>query len=66
MLQNFNVIGGGNGQPPYGYFRSHKLEVSVVQRLTRHLLVQAGAFYSPLGQNALRERGVVLALWTQV
>ncbi len=66
MLQNFNVIGGGDGQPPYGYFRSHKLEVSVVQRLTKRLLVQAGVFYSPLGQNALRERGVVLALWTQV
>lgn len=66
ILQSFNVIGGGDGQPPYGYFRSHKLEVSVVQRLTRNLLLQAGAFYSSLGQNARRERGLGLALWTQV
>lgn len=66
MLQNFNIIGGGNGRPPYSYFRSHKIELSLVRRMSRHFWMQLGGFVSPFGQNALRERGVVLALWTRI
>jgi hypothetical protein len=64
MLQNFNVIGGGNGRPPYAYFRSHKIEFSIVQRLMPGVSLQLGGFVSPLGLNALQEQGASLALWT--
>lgn len=66
MLQNFNDIGGGNGHPPYAYFRSHKIEFSVVQRLSQHFSLQAGGFFSPAGQNALQEQGFGLSLWTKI
>jgi hypothetical protein len=66
MLQNFNDIGGGNGHPPYTYFRSHKIEFSVVERLTRHFSLQLGGFFSPAGQNALQEQGFGLSLWTKI
>jgi hypothetical protein len=61
--QSFNVISGGNAKPPYGYYRSHKLELSIVQHLWDSTSIQIGAFISPAGQNALRERGLSLAIW---
>jgi hypothetical protein len=66
MVQNFNIIGGSNGRPPYAYFRSHKIELSLVQRMSRHFWIQLGGFVSPLGQNALREQGLALAHWTKI
>ena len=66
MAQNFNIISAGDASPPYSYYRSHKLEFSVVQRLSQHWSLQSGVFFSPAGQNALVERGVSIALWTQV
>jgi hypothetical protein len=65
MAQSFNTISAGDAAAPYSYYRTHKLELSVVQRLTRHWSLQLGAFYSPAGQNALVERGFSLSLWTQ-
>jgi hypothetical protein len=65
MAQSFNIISAGDAKPPYTYYRSHKIELSLVERLTRHWSLQAGAFYSPAGQNALVERGVQVSLWTQ-
>jgi len=64
MVQSFNLIGagGGSGQS-YPYFRSHKLEASVVRKLSPRYSVQAGAFFSPAGQNALVEQGLCLSLW---
>ena len=65
MLQNFNVMSGGDALPPYTYFRTHKVEVSVVRRLWGRWSVQLGGFVSPLGQNSLVEQGASLALWTR-
>ncbi|HJW41737.1 MAG TPA: hypothetical protein VJ476_10985 [Rhizomicrobium sp.] len=65
MLQSFNIVSAGDAKPPYTYYRSHKLELSLVQKLSRHWSLQVGAFYSPAGQNALVERGVQVSLWTQ-
>jgi hypothetical protein len=62
MLQSFNLV-SGPATPPYSYFRSHKVELSGVWRLSRRFSLQAGAFFSPAGQNALDERGLALALW---
>jgi hypothetical protein len=41
----------------------HKLEFSVVRRITSRWSFQIGAFASPLGQNIVAERGVGSALW---
>ena len=65
MVQSFNIVSAGDARPPYTYYRSHKLEVSLVQKLSRHWSLQVGAFVSPAGQNALVERGVQVSLWTQ-
>ena len=65
MAQSFNIISTGNALAPYTYYRSHKLQLSLVERVSRHWSLQAGAFLSPAGQNALMEKGVSLVLWTQ-
>jgi hypothetical protein len=65
MLQSFNIVSGGDWNPPDSYFRTHKIELSVVQRLTQKWSVQAGAFVSPAGQNSLVEQGFTLAVWTR-
>jgi len=65
MAQSFNIVSGGDAKPPFTYYRSHKVQLSLVERLTRHWLIQLGAFMSPAGQNALDERGISVVLWTQ-
>ncbi|HVU21212.1 MAG TPA: hypothetical protein VHE09_10810 [Rhizomicrobium sp.] len=65
MLQSFNVVSGGDWQPPDTYFRTHKAEFSVVQRLNKKWSLQAGVFISPAGQNSLVEQGITLAAWTR-
>ena len=65
MVQNFNVISGGDAELPYTYFRTHKVEVSVVRNLWGRWSLQLGGFVSPLGQNSLVEQGASLALWTR-
>lgn len=64
MLQSFNLFSAGPARPPYAAFRSHKLELSLVRRLTPAFEVQAGAFFSPAGRNALDEDGLCLGLWS--
>jgi protein XagA len=63
LAQNFNVIAGGDAAPPYTYYRSHKVELSVVQHIWHHYSLQAGFFISPAGQNSLKEQGIAVALW---
>jgi hypothetical protein len=65
MAQSFNIISGGDAVAPYSYYRTHKVEFSVVEKLSRHWVLQTGVFYSPAGQNALVEKGVSVVLWTQ-
>jgi hypothetical protein len=66
MAHSFNLVSGGNAAPPYTYYRSHKLVFSLVRRLGKNYLVQLGAFFSPLGQNALVEQGLNVGFWTQI
>ncbi len=67
MAQSFNLIGAGGGsRQAYPFFRSHKIELSLVRKITERYSVQLGAFFSPAGQNALVEQGACLALWTNI
>ncbi len=63
MAQSFNTISGGDAGPPYTYFRSHKIELSVVRRIGARWSVQLGGYISPAGQNSLVEQGISLSLW---
>jgi hypothetical protein len=63
MAQSFNVISGGGAEPPYTYFREHKLELSLVRCLSDRWSVQLGAFIAPMGQNTVAEQGFGLSLW---
>jgi len=65
MAQSFNVISSGNARPPFSYYRSHKVELSLVERISRHWSLQLGGYLSPAGQNALVEKGLSIVLWTQ-
>jgi hypothetical protein len=66
MLQSFNVISGGDADPPDTYFRTHKIELSVVRKISATWSVQLGAFVAPAGQNSLVEQGFTLGLWKQI
>ena len=48
---------------PEDDYAFHKAQGSVVYRLNERWSVQAGAFATVAGHNALKERGVVTALW---
>jgi hypothetical protein len=65
MAQSFNVISSGAAHPPFVSYRSHKVELSLVERISRHWSLQLGGYLSPAGQNALVEKGLSLVLWTQ-
>jgi hypothetical protein len=65
LLQSFNVISEGAGRPPFDHYRYHKLAFSVVRPVWGQTSLQAGGFISPAGQNALREQGVFLSIWTK-
>jgi hypothetical protein len=64
LAQSFNVISEGGGQglfsPSYNY---HKLQLSLVYELTQRWAVQAGAFTTIAGTNALQENALVLGVW---
>lgn len=65
LLQTFNAVSEGHGRPPFGSYRYHKLALSVVRPVWGSTSLQVGAFTSPAGINALRERGIFLSLWTR-
>jgi hypothetical protein len=65
MAQSFNIISGGGARSPFNYYRSHKVALSLVERLSQHWSLQVGGFLSPAGQNALAEKGLSVVLWTQ-
>jgi hypothetical protein len=65
LLQNFNIIAGGDARPPFTYYRIHKLALSWVSGPWHHLSFQSGGFFSPAGQNSLVETGVFAAIWAQ-
>jgi hypothetical protein len=65
MAQSFNIVSAGDATAPYSYYRAHKVELSVVEKISKRWSIKVGAFASPTGQNAIVERGVGVALWTQ-
>jgi len=65
MAQSFNIISSGGARSPFNYYRSHKIALSLVERLSQHWSLQVGGFLSPAGQNALAEKGLSVVLWTQ-
>ena len=65
LVQAFNVISEGGGQPPFVHYRYHKLAFSVVRPVWGETSLQLGGFVSPAGQNALEEQGIFLSLWTK-
>lgn len=65
LVQSFNVISEGGGEPPFVHYRYHKLALSFVRPVWGHTSLQLGGFISPAGQNALEEQGIFLSLWTK-
>ena len=65
MLQSFNVISEGSGEPPFGYYRYHKIALSAVRPLWGKFSTQIGFFMTPAGQNALREQGLFTGIWVK-
>ena len=65
IAQSFNIIADGDGRPPFRYYRSHKIELSLLQRLWGNVYLESGAFISPLGQSSLVERGADASIWVQ-
>jgi cellulose synthase/poly-beta-1,6-N-acetylglucosamine synthase-like glycosyltransferase len=65
MAQSFNIVSGGDARAPFTNYRSHKFQLSFVERLSKHWSLQVGGFLSPAGQNALVEKGLSVVFWTQ-
>ena len=65
LTQVFNVVSEGTGQAPFfsNSYNYHKLQVSVVYELNTRWAIQAGAFTTFAGRNALQENGVLLGTW---
>ena len=63
LLQSFNIFSEGGGTalaPTYEYY---KFQLSGVYALTPRWAVQAGAFTTYAGRNALQENGGIVGLW---
>jgi hypothetical protein len=63
LAQSFNVVSEGAGDPPFGNYGYYKFQLSGVYELTRDWSVQAGAFTTYAGSNALRENGLIFGAW---
>jgi hypothetical protein len=62
LLQSFSAASVGEASPPFRMGQSHKVAVSAAYTIGRFTL-QAGGIATIAGQNALRERGFITALW---
>jgi protein XagA len=64
LIQSFNTIAAERDRRfTKTHMRQHKLQASLVYELTENLSLQAGTFIAVNGQESLRERGGLLALW---
>ncbi len=63
LLQSFNTIAQGNASSPYGYYRVHKISLSVVTDIRPGICLESGAYMAVAGQNALAEKGFVVRVW---
>lgn len=61
LAQGFSTVArGGDAGSPYAF---HKAQGSLVYDLNDRWSLQAGAFATVAGHNALRERGLISAVW---
>jgi hypothetical protein len=65
MVQSFNFMTTGPVRPPYRPYTLSKLQLSLVQKLSRRWSFQSGYFMSLTGRNIVKETGVVATLWYQ-
>jgi hypothetical protein len=65
LAQSFNVISDGEGRGVYPSYWYSKAQLSLLWQFAPKWSVQAGAFMTVAGENALREHGALLALWHQ-
>ena len=63
MLQSFNTISGPSTSVIFPRNSLSKLQGSIVYDFTKAISGQIGAFESIAGENALKERGVIAAVW---
>jgi hypothetical protein len=66
LAQSFNVISEGARSPIYGgSYEYYKAQLSAVYSLTPTWSVQAGAYTTYAGRNALQENGLIFSVWHQ-
>jgi protein XagA len=66
LAQSFNVISEGAGSTIYGgSYGYYKAQLSAVYSLTPTWSVQAGAYSTYAGHNALQENGLIFSVWHQ-
>ena len=63
MLQSFNTVSQASNSVVFPRNSLHKLQASAVYDFDKAWSGQLGVFAAVAGQNALRERGVLAAVW---
>jgi hypothetical protein len=63
LAQSFNTISDGTAENIFEDGREHKIQLSAVWNVTEKWAVQLGGIATIAGEDALRQRGVVAALW---
>ncbi len=63
LLQSFNTVSAGPGEPGFPAWRSASLQASLVYAIDAHWSVQAGVFATIATVNTNSERGALVALW---
>lgn len=67
LAQSFNVLSEGSGTDTLygGSYEYYKAQLSAVYKVSLQWSLQAGAFTTYAGRNALQENGVILGVWRQ-
>jgi protein XagA len=64
LLQAFNAVALVKGSPSAGgRYRQHKIQTSLVYDFSQRWSLQIGAFAAVAGQNTVKERGGLAAIW---
>jgi len=63
LAQSFTTVSAGEARAPFGDFRSHKLQLSGVRRLSDAVGLQVGGFRTVAGRNVIKETGAFTAVW---
>jgi protein XagA len=63
LAQSFNTVSDGSAHGVFVDGTEHKIQLSVVWSLDHVWSLQLGSIATVIGENSLRERGVVAAVW---